>query len=169
MFGFDPKNSTSTAALNNYSWMSFMGGLGINMPVLDNGLIAGGLSFGYNSFEDKLDGSGTYTANEFMLPEINMGIEWNFTEWLQGRLGYQRAVTNGTYKYEAANGNLFENKNSFASDPVQTISTGLGFQFGRFSVDGTIGEKFYKQSPYIVSGKTQDVFGVLSASYNFAK
>ncbi|MCU0373346.1 MAG: hypothetical protein MUE56_08915, partial [Ignavibacteria bacterium] len=109
------------------------------------------------------------TENGFMLPEINMGIEWNFTEWLQGRVGYQRAVTNRTYKNEATGGDVYELKNSFASNPVQTISTGLGFQFGRFSLDGTIGEKFYKQSPYIVSGKTQDVFGVLSASYNFAK
>jgi len=170
MFGFDPKNSASTASLNNYSWMNFMGGLGIDMPVLDDGFIAGGLSFGYHSYEDNLDGSFKYTANEFMLPEINMAIEWNFTEWLQGRLGYQRAVTSGDYKYEeSVSGNTFENKNSFASNPVQTISTGIGFQFGRFSLDGTVGEKFYKQSPYIVSGKTQDVFGVLSASYNFAK
>ncbi|MCI0472320.1 MAG: hypothetical protein L0Y76_01920 [Ignavibacteria bacterium] len=169
MYGFDPQNSASTAAFNQYSWMNFMGGLGINMPVLDDGFIAGGLSFGYSSYEDKLDGSGTFSANEFMLPEINMGIEWNFTEWLQGRVGYQRAVSNGSYKWEATSGDVYENKNSFASNPVQTISTGLGFQFGRFSLDGTIGEKFYKQSPYIVSGKTQDVFGVLSASYNFAK
>jgi hypothetical protein len=171
MFGFDPKNSSVTTALNNFSWMNFMGGIGLNMPVLDNGLLATGLSFGFHNYEDNLDGQYTYTESGFMLPEFNIGLEWNLTDWLQGRLGYQRAVSSMDYKYEdkSGNGNVFENKLTQASNPIQTISTGIGFQFGRFSLDGTIGEKFYKQTPYIVSGKTQDVFGVLSASYNFAK
>ncbi len=58
---------------------------------------------------------------------------------------------------------------SMVSNPDQTITTGLGLQFGRFSFDGTIGEKFYQRAPWVLSGKATDLFGVLSVSYNFNK
>lgn len=172
MFSFDPKQSATTTALNSYSWMNFGGGIGINMPVLDDGMIAGGLSAGYTSYKDEWAGNRDITYTTFRLPQINMGIEWNFTDWLQGRMGYSRAVISDDWKNESKDPNnpgTIEVKNSFATTPVQTISTGLGFQFGRFSFDGTVGERFWKQGPWLVSGQNVDLFGVISASYNFNK
>jgi hypothetical protein len=46
---------------------------------------------------------------------------------------------------------------------------GLGLHFGRFSIDGTIGERLLKQGPYVFTGNTNDLFGMISASYNFKK
>jgi hypothetical protein len=46
---------------------------------------------------------------------------------------------------------------------------GLGFHFGRFSIDGTIGERLIKNGIYVVNGNTSDLFGIISASYNFKK
>jgi len=55
-----------------------------------------------------------------------------------------------------------------ATDPVQTISLGLGFHFNRFSIDGLIGEKFFQKGVNIFSGQDdKEMFGVISASYNF--
>lgn len=67
------------------------------------------------------------------------------------------------------NGLTDETSLTIASDPIQTINLGLGMQFGRFSLDGTIGEKLLKNSPYVISGQTNDLYGVISASYNFKK
>jgi hypothetical protein len=55
------------------------------------------------------------------------------------------------------------------TSPDQTITTGIGFHFNRFSVDGTVGERLFKNGLYILTGKTNDLFGMLSASYNFGK
>ncbi len=96
MFNWNPTSTENPVVIYpTIKHMNFMGGIGINMPVLDQGLLAGGLSFGYHSFEYKLASTNPYTQTytEFVLPKINMGIEWPFTDWLSGRLGYQRAVT----------------------------------------------------------------------------
>ncbi len=54
-----------------------------------------------------------------------------------------------------------------ASNYDQTISLGAGFHFGRFSIDATVSEKWLKEGINFVSGRQNDLFGVVSASYNF--
>jgi hypothetical protein len=56
-----------------------------------------------------------------------------------------------------------------ASSSIQTISLGAGFHFGRFSIDATVSERWLKQGINFVSGQSTDLFGVVSASYNFGK
>jgi hypothetical protein len=56
-----------------------------------------------------------------------------------------------------------------ASSSEQTVSLGAGFHFGRFSIDATVSERWLKQGINFVSGQSTDLFGVVSASYNFAK
>ena len=53
------------------------------------------------------------------------------------------------------------------SDDVQTISIGAGFHFGRFSIDATVSERWLKGGVNFVSGTNNELFGVISASYNF--
>lgn len=171
MFNWNPSTTPILpgAADPTIKHMSFMGGLGINMPVFDNGLIAGGLSFGYHSVEYKqnLPAAQTQTQTEFVLPKINMGIEWPFTDWLTGRLGYQRSVTSS--KFENVTTVTVTSKGTAVSDPTQTITAGLGFHFNRFSIDGSIGERMFKNGINLVSGKQNDLFGMISASYYFGK
>jgi hypothetical protein len=54
-----------------------------------------------------------------------------------------------------------------ASDNTQTVSLGAGFHFGRFSIDATVSERWLKSGINFVSGTNNDLFGVISASYNF--
>ncbi len=153
-----------------HSYMNVMGGLGISMPILERGFMAGGLSAGFNSYTATASSTLTdeYKYSAFVFPKFNLGMEWALTDWLVGRLGYSRAVTSDNQKYTDV-GVTTEVMRTLASDPVQTITMGLGFQFGRFSIDGTIGEKLLKEGIYTVSGKSNNLFGMLSASYNFNK
>lgn len=172
-FGMYSWNPTSTPLVaggyNKYSHLNFMGGLGLNMPVLDNGLLAGGLSLGYHQFENKYEASNyTYTYSEFVLPQFNLGIEWPFTDWLTGRAGYSRSVISSKSNVESA-GNTYFWKSTGVSDSKQTITVGFGLDFNRFNLSGTVGEKLFKDGFYIMTGKTNELFGVLSASYYFGK
>jgi hypothetical protein len=163
-----------TEILPKYSMIKFAGGLGINMPVLENGLLATGLSFGYDSYEKKVEDTTAYknTRTEFILPKFNIGLEWKFTDWLVGRLGYSRSFISGSDKTDQNTGspvvaNTWEYKMAYSKDAYQTITTGLGLEFGRFCFDGLIGERYFKQGPYILGGTAEDLYGVISASYNF--
>ena len=171
MYSWNPTNSMDTSLLPQYSQWKFDGGIGINTKVLDHGMFAGGLSFGYQSVETEqvnLSAANTNTTTYFILPKFNLGLEWNFTDWIQGRMGYSRSVTSRDDEWKTQNLTQ-EYSQTVASDPDQTITLGLGFQFGRFSLDGTIGEKFFKEGFYVISGKSNEMFGILSASYNFNK
>jgi len=162
MFNWTP--NTNNTAGNEYSSMNFAVGAGINMPVLDDGRMMGGLSFGYNSFEV----ANVYEASWMNLPMFNLGLEWGFTDWLTGRLGYSRAVVSEAVTVTAVSPNT-EWNSQYPTNPNQTITMGLGFHFGRFSIDGTIGERLLKNGIYVVNGNTSDLFGIISASYNFKK
>ncbi|MCX6156368.1 MAG: hypothetical protein NTY74_00115 [Ignavibacteriae bacterium] len=158
---------------NQFSTMNLGGGIGVNMPVFDNGLLAGGLSFGYSSLSDKsaLSSGRNITNTAFVLPAFNLGLEWPFTDWMTGRVGYSRAVASVKNNVETTIGTAVTTytKGTAVSSPDQTITTGLGFHFNRFSIDGTVGEKLFKDGFYIVTGKINELFGMLSASYNFGK
>jgi len=130
MYGWNPTSTPlDSNGYNDYSHMSIMGGIGINMPVLDQGLLAGGLTFGYRSFENTQDVANvTDKYTEFILPQFNLGMEWPFTDWLTGRLGYSRAVSSTNNEFTTSAGTR-TNKGTAVSTPDQTITAGLGFNF----------------------------------------
>lgn len=170
MYNWNPLQTPAVVGGNpTIKHTSFMGGLGVNMPVFDQGLLAGGLSFGYQSVEYKQDVAAyTYTQSEFILPKFNIGLEWPFTDWFTGRLGYSRSISS-TKVEQVSSATTWTTKGTATSDPDQTITTGFGFHFNRFSIDGTIGERLFKNGFYLMTGKTNDMFGMLSASYSFGK
>ncbi|MCX6164636.1 MAG: hypothetical protein NTU73_07210 [Ignavibacteriae bacterium] len=181
IYSWNPKITQSptawTAILPTYSMMNLNAGIGVNMPVLENGTLATGLSFGYSSYEKKIADTTNYvrTWTTFMLPKFNIGLEWKFVDWLSGRLGYSRSFNSGSDKKTdnvwtpTSTARTIENKMSSASDPVQTINLGIGLHFDRFSLDGTIGERLLKNGPFIITNNSDknDLYGVFSASYNF--
>jgi hypothetical protein len=179
MVSWKPNYTPVDPTAHEYKWSGFAFGVGMNMPVLDNGLLAGGLSFALNSYEDAATANDPETGNTYnykltqmSLPQFNFGLEWGFADWFTGRAGYSRAVINQKTTFTLTSGGTSttsELKEMLASNPDQTITLGAGFHFNRFSIEGTIGEKFFQRGPYILSGRGTDMFGVLSASYNFNK
>jgi len=163
MFNWTP-NANNTAGNENKN-MNFALGAGINMPVLDDGRMMGGVSFGYNSFETV----SQFEVTQMSFPRFNLGLEWGFTDWLTGRLGYSRAVIKEKVTVTATSPNPEWNI-TLPTDPTQTITMGIGMNFGRFSIDGTFGERLIKEGFNVLTGKNNnDLFGMISASYNFRK
>ena len=171
-YSFKPEqiNTGSTRTGMNYSYMNFGGGVGINSPISDDIQLAGGFVVNYNSFKSD-SGTASYKSTDFILPRFYLAGETRIADWLTARFGYSRAID--MYDHTATVGTgSFEVSGTNASADDQTISLGTGFHFGRFSVDATVSEKWLKHGINFVSGNNSsntDLFGVLSASYNFNK
>jgi hypothetical protein len=166
-YSWNPKVTglATTVTGKNYSWLGFSGGVGLNVPVTDDIQLAGGVLAGYNTYKSD-SGSFTYKNNSFEAPKFYLSGETRIADWLTGRFGYMRSVS--SVKQTEENGSI-SNEWTYkaASNYDQTISLGAGFHFGRFSIDATVSEKWLKEGINFVSGRQNDVFGVVSASYNF--
>jgi hypothetical protein len=166
-YSWNPKltSGSITATGYNYSWLNINGGVGINIPVMDDIQLAGGLIVEYNT--SKADSGIIERKNtHFILPRFHLAGETSIADWLTARFGYSRAVdmskVEGTFDTRTVEYNDLN-----ASDNTQTVSLGAGFHFGRFSIDATVSERWLKSGINFVSGTNNDLFGVISASYNF--
>jgi hypothetical protein len=160
--------STITRTGLNYSNLNIGGGVGLNWPVVDDIQLAGGFVLNYNSAKAD-SGNVTLKATNFMAPRFNLAGETRIADWLTARFGYSRSVS--LYDYTATAGsNTNEISGTLPSPDDQTASVGAGFHFGRFSIDATVSEKWLKHGINFISGNNgsnTDLFGVISASYNF--
>jgi hypothetical protein len=169
IYSWNPRITTTGPSFDSistkYSYLSFNAGVGMNWPISDDIQLAGGVTVVYSSVKGEL-GSSTDKTTQFVAPEFNLAGETRIADWLTGRLGYNRGINR--YKNEVTSGSSTSSyAETFPTDDVQTVSLGAGFHFGRFSIDATVSEKWLKEGIYFVSGKSNSLFGVVSASYNF--
>jgi hypothetical protein len=179
MYNFTPKTvSGSTTVLGpEYSFLNINGGVGLNIPITDDIQIAGGVVAEYNTFKASFTGDSTNPSTEdkvtdLVAPRFHMAGETRIADWLTGRFGFNRAIIMRSGESSETLGGSTTTINLdelLASNSVQTISLGAGFHFGRFSIDATVSERWLKQGINFVSGTSNELFGVVSASYNFAK
>ncbi|HEY3251149.1 MAG TPA: hypothetical protein VGK25_08525 [Ignavibacteria bacterium] len=171
-YSFTPKTiSTITVLGPEYSWMSINGGIGLNIPITDDIQIAGGLLAEYNTFKASFSdttGSYEFKGTDFVAPRFNLAGETRIADWLTARMGFNRAIIMRSNETNNPGFSLNEDL-TLGSSPDQTVSLGAGFHFGRFSIDATVSEEWLKRGINFVSGTQTDLFGVISASYNFAK
>lgn len=161
---------TSTTG-TKYSMMGFHGGVGVNWPISDDIQIASGVGAFYSTSKAETTPTGGTTTTvkntDFMVPQFNIAGETRIADWLTGRFGYSRNVDMGKIENTTSTGTASYSE-TYASSDVNTISLGTGFHFGRFSIDATVSEKWLKHGINFVSGgDNTDLFGVVSASYNF--
>ncbi len=168
-YSFQPKGNVTSGGTSvsftglNYSWMRINAGVGLNWPIMDDIQIAGGVTASYNTFKSD-SGSVENKGTDFIAPAFNMALETRITDWITARLGFNKSIN--TSKFENTAQSV---TNLVSNDAASTINLGAGFHFGRFSIDATVSEQWLKQGPNFVSGQNTDLFGVISASYNFAK
>jgi hypothetical protein len=169
MYNFTPRvvSGSVTVLGSENSYMNINGGVGLNWPVIDDIQIAGGVTLAYNTAKATYsDTTGSYEnkATDFVAPGFNMAVETRIAEWLTGRMGFSKAVNTGDFE---TNTQTFSNL--LASSVASTFSLGAGFHFGRFSIDATVNERWFKNGINFVSGESSELFGEMSASYNFNK
>jgi hypothetical protein len=175
-----PVGLPKTTASLEVSSTDYAFGLGGEYRINDF-LIVGGLSWQHAEVEmdqkatvDTVDNIMGYTA----LPVINLGGEWQITDWLTGRLGYYRAI--GSVKQEQKYPNIsYESNTSLpmswlmigSLDPGNydgLVTLGVGLHFGSFAIDATVSEKALQRGIGLI-GASDDIntFGYMTASYSF--
>jgi len=144
-------------------------------------LVVGGMSFQHGEMEldqkatvDTVDDIMSYTG----LPVINLGGEWQITEWLAGRIGYHRMI--GSVKEEEKYPNISYERNMSlpmswvmvgSLDPGSwdgIVTLGVGLDFGGFALDATVSEKALQRGLGLIgAADDMNTFGYITASYNF--
>jgi len=156
---------------NKNTWLNIDGGVGLNWPIMDDIQIAGGIRAHYLTRKSEPDSGNAFEETNLLAPHYNMAVETRITDWITARLGFDRGVQNVKQDYPTINENtLTEFSYIDQTSPSSTFSMGAGFHFGRFSIDATVSESWFKHGPNFISGgDNNDLFGVVSASYNFNK
>lgn len=166
---FQPKSTSGSTTVTglNYSWMSINGGVGLNWPIMDDIQIAGGVTAFYNTAKAD-SGNVELKSTDLIAPVFHMAVESRIADWLTGRLGFQKGIHSD--KSEFTSGSLTGELTELMAHNSSSISLGAGFHFGRLSIDATISERWFKHGVNFLSGgDNEDMFGIISASYNFAK
>lgn len=155
----------------NHNYMNLGAGVGLNLPIMDDIQLAGGLSM--NMFSNKVDSTGFEAkSTSTVLPGFHFGGEWMVADWFTARAGFFKGINRVKITGNQTIGGVSQTGETTFSAPTnseQTVSLGAGFHTGRFSLDASVSEKWLKQGINFVSGTQTDLFGVLSASYNFNK
>jgi len=169
-YSFQPKATATSGGTSvtvnglNWSWMNVNAGVGLNWPIMDDVQIAGGVTLSYNTAKSD-SGSVSNKSTDLIAPAFNMALETRITDWLTGRMGFNKSVRSGKFE-----NNTQTFTNLISSSVFETISLGAGFHFGRFSIDATVSERWFRHGfNFLSGGDNEDMFGVISASYNFAK
>ncbi len=113
--------------------------------------------------EDIQDGTKT-TNSTFTFPAIYLGFESAIKPWLTGRFGAAQAFQVKSRKIEPNEGDSDEDGYSVAEFDA---TFGLGFHFGRFTLDCVFNEGLLFDGPNFLSGKENEVGNRLSVTYDF--
>jgi hypothetical protein len=194
-FGYEPELADNTTPApptpvnnkpNDYGRTEFEVGIGINSNFeggwVTVGVAAQSISL-TNDVTTQPGGAGTplvVTKNKmswFDLPKINVGAEVEFLSWMKGRLGYFKRLSSMSTTVEAPSP-AQKTETSTSIEPgyipslgftgaQQQVSVGLGLILNRVSIDGYVGERVLAAGTWLLSGRAQDLFGVLSISVKF--
>jgi len=147
----------------------FVVGLGGNLK-LDKGMVAGGINVSQYKWTDETDREYPYEYKDWYMPGFNLGVEYDLTKWLVARIGMEKEFGRTEYKYDdLLPPYLYHDvyKYRWTTDDHDFIGMGVGFKFSKFKVDATVGEDNFFEGGYILSGKQNNMFGTLSATFEF--
>lgn len=194
-FGYEPELSDNTTPApptpvltkpNDYGRTEFEVGLGAN-STFEGGWVTVGLAVQSisltNDVRSQPGGAGTpiqtvkNKRSWFDLPKINVGAEVELLSWMKGRLGYFKRLSSMSTTQEApAPAQKTETSTSLEPGYIpslgftgaqQQVSVGLGLILNRVAIDGYVGERVLAAGTWLLSGRVQDLFGVLSISVKF--
>ena len=139
----------------------------------NNILFVGGVSYQRTSMvSDSRTTKTTVVISD--IPKINLGVEISIASWLVGRLGYFDRLASTETTVESASG---KNTTTISSELPwygdlngltalqQRITLGIGVHVAGMSIDATVGEGYFLNGPWPVSGVAQAVFSMISLSY----
>lgn len=151
------------------SGISIMLGAGNNMNISDDVLVVTdiGLNFSPTETESSVKGADATTKYPYtVLPYFGLGLEAKIRDWLDIRIGANKAWVKEGY----------EPDESTASDPEETYGyageafyLGAGFHFGKLDIDAQINPNLILNGPYFVSGVASNMATRATLTYTFDK
>lgn len=161
---------------SSYSRKDFIAALGADYRPGRDIKMLGGISLEYNK-EDIADSNNIWLltvnpARRYMcqkktsvvLPGIQAGVETRLLSWLKLRLGASQRSAKVKTKSEYGN-SLFAEVSENTSD--FNICFGLGFEFGRLTIDAQLNEEQPYNMGYLLSGNPGAPFAKLSLQYSY--
>jgi hypothetical protein len=130
---------------------------------MDKGQVAAYGMLGFQSTSEKAnDDADSADTSALILPGFLVSAEVHLTDSLvwRGGAGYTYAMT-GT---GSDNGDV-DPTSSAAGD--YSWSSGLGYKWDKFQLDGAVDSGFYNRGPNFISGASGDLFTHVTASYSF--
>lgn len=145
----------------------------------DDILIVGGLSYQQTELKSDYRSSlplTTTTVTTTDLPKINLGAEIRLASWAAARIGYfdrLASVETVTGTSSGKTTSTVSTELPWYGDPnglsaaQQRLTVGVGINTSGFCFDATVGEGYFLNGPWPLSGTAQQMFGVISMSFHF--
>ena len=130
---------------------------------MDKAQVAAYGTLGYSSTSDKAnDDADSADTSAIVLPGFLVSAEVWLSDSLvwRGGAGYSYAMT-GT----GSDNSDVDPTSSAAGD--YSWSSGLGYKWDKFQLDGAVDSGFYNRGPNFISGASGDLFTHVTASYSF--
>ncbi len=130
-------------------------GAGHNMKIAEKTNLVAGAFVGVESISYGGDGVEEDSDMYIMIPSLKGGVEQEVSHWLTFRAG----ATSSTVYHGKGDDN----------DMTTSYQTyfGLGLKWNNFTLDGTIGEGFLHDGPYMVGGNGNGFLSTVAATYTF--
>ncbi len=131
-------------------------GAGHNMKIAEKTNLVAGAFVGVESISYGGDGNEDVDSDmNIYIPTLRGGVEQEVSHWLTFRAG-------------ATSRTVYHSKGD-DSDMTTSYETyfGLGLKWNNFTLDGTIGEGFLHDGPYMVGGNGNGFLSTVAATYTF--
>jgi hypothetical protein len=159
---------------SEYSHSEIEIGVGVNYST-EKTLLLGGMSYQQIILVSDYRTSKT-SVKTTDLPKVNAGVEVFIASWMVGRIGYFDRLASTETTVESSSSTTttitstelpwYGDLNSLSA-AQQRVTIGVGLKFDGLALDATIGEGYFLNGPWPLSGSSQALFGVLSLSYRF--
>ena len=164
-YKYDSGISGQQVQETKYSDLKLGLGMGLNYKMNENNLVVIGFEpFGFASSKMDVKNDNETTKTTIILPGIYAGVESQIKSWVTGRFGLAQTYRSVTNKIKPDQGNETINTNHFKDF---ALSFGLGFNFGRFTLDAFVNEGLFFDGPNFISGTGEPMATKLSLTYNF--
>ena len=174
-FGMNNVSNVDGAKDATDATMDFDVDLFAHMSPQDNFTVLFAMGFGYwtNTTNSGVTGAKDATWTKMTLPQVTMAVEGAFSDWATVRVGVNHSYVMGSYEDEGGKwswtGSLDTNSDLASAESTFNMTTGLGFNFGSFNLDMTIGESVFSDpTPYFMGQNNSALStGGVTMTYTF--
>lgn len=110
------------------------------------------------------DVSAELTYNYTYVPEYNLALESSILPWLTARVGARQNYVFYSVKDDEGEDEI-EEDSSYDSEFVMNL--GLGFNFGRFTIDTVLEKDFLHNGPDFIGGNGNGLASKISLTYSY--